>query len=155
MLPPFTCCRDRGLPDPCRHFQPSSSTILPCHHWADGSLGWVCPVGKCLHRISSIRKPPGFLPGTPVSKLAQRPPYQQGLERGSYFSCTSILVDIVWIQPEPPLLSEHRSRTGSHSSIAATAESCRDCTHIAELWGCAQALPVPQLVLSLKKRTFI
>lgn len=152
MLPPFSCCRKRDLPDPYQHFQPGSSTILPCHHRADGSLGWICPVGKYLHRPSSTRKPSGFLPGTPVSKLAQRPPDQQGPERCSCFSCTSILVGTVWMQPEPPLLSGHRSRTGSHSSIAATAESCRDCALTAEPWGSAQqALPVPQLVLSLKR----
>lgn len=65
-----------------------SSCLAPTG--ADGSLGCICPTGKHLQRISSIRKPPGFLLGTPVSELAQRPPYQQGLERGSYFGCMSI-----------------------------------------------------------------
>lgn len=74
MLPPFKCCRDRDLPDSCQHFQASSSTIFPCHYRGRWEPKMHLCCGQCLQRTSSTRKPPGFLPGIPTSKLAQKLP---------------------------------------------------------------------------------
>lgn len=136
MPPPFTRCRGWDLPDPYLAFQESSSTTPPCHHGASGSLGWVCPVGKCLHRISSTRKPPGFLPGTfisgPLTSLPARTRarrlFQLHFYPGGHSVDTARATPALWAKEQNRLPQQHCRYCSELQSLCSHSRTGRLCT---------------------------
>lgn len=136
MLPPLTCCRDRDLPDPCQQFQASSSTILlPCPHRGRREPRMHLSYRQASSEDFQHQETTRFPSRNTCLGTGPETSLPAGTRERQLFWLhvhTFILVVTEWTQPAPPLLPGHRSRTRSRSSTAATAESCRDRTHIAE-----------------------
>lgn len=116
------------LPDPYKHLQAGSGVTFPCHRVMNAFLA----------RTSVFRELSGFLPGSPVPKMAETSRDRR--------EATVLAAGPSWW-----------ARCGTaRASPAPWAQDRRHPAHVAEPWGCAQeALPIPWRALSLKKRTFV
>lgn len=150
MLPAFRGCRDRDLPGPEQHFQTSSSTTFPCHRRGRRQPRMHLCYGQVSSEGFQHQKTTGFASRITHLKTGPEPPFPAGTREAAARASHRHSADGARATPAPWAQELSRLR----GTVAATAQLQRLCSRSTTV-SCAQALPVPQLVFSLKNRTFI